>query len=57
MILSETLTTKKLTGLRRCAGWSAHLLLANTKDRVSPVEVHMVHIRNGIEIEELNVFP
>ena len=57
MILSETLTTKALTSLCGCTGWSAHLLFANTEDRFSRVEVHMVHIPNGIEIEGLNVFP
>ena len=35
MILSNKRITKALIRLRRCAGWSAPLLLANTKDRFS----------------------
>ena len=42
MIHSHKRITKALIRLHGCVGWSAHLLFANTEDRLSCVEVHMV---------------
>ena len=42
MILSNKRITKTLIRLCRCAGWSASLLFANTKDRFSNVEGHII---------------
>ena len=35
--------TKALIRLRGCAGWSVPLLFANTEDRISRVDPHMIH--------------
>ena len=42
MVLSNKRITKVLIRLRRCAGWSAPLLFANTEDRFSHVDAHIM---------------
>ena len=42
MILSNMHIKKALIRLRGCAGWSAPLLFANTKNRVSCTEAHLL---------------
>ena len=43
MILPNKRTTMALNSLRRCPGWSAPLLFANSVDRFSRVEAHMIN--------------
>ena len=42
MILYKERLTMALIRLQGCAGWSAPLLFANTEDRFSRVEAHMM---------------
>ena len=42
MILYNKQIKKAMISLLGCAGWSALLLFANTEDRFSPVEAHIV---------------
>ena len=44
MILSKKRITKVLISLSGCAGWSALFWLANTEDRVSPVEAQVSQV-------------
>ena len=43
MILSKKPTTKALIRLRRCAGWSAHVLFATPEDRFSRNDAHLIY--------------
>ena len=47
MILSIKGIVKALISLRGCAGWSAPLLFANPKDRISRVETDLPVNRNN----------
>ena len=41
--------TKALISLRRCAGWSAHLLFGNSKERFSRIKAQKMLKHNIIE--------
>ena len=42
MTLSNKRITKTLIRLRGCEGWSAPLLFANTEDRFSSIQAHII---------------
>ena len=57
MTLSKKRITKALIKLRKCAGWSAPLLLKKPEDRVSHAEVLMISDENKLNsIKSLMLF-